>query len=327
MSSGNGVLTFKQPATGIGYGPSGTGKTTDLLYTFATRGFYIAVPAALKPSVNVVGIDLNPSHVYEAKNIADATAKVKEVAKLKDTKGLPLFDAVIADDFTFLAEQSFSLLEKKFSGFKLFGALRDEVIDFRDASRNAFMHLFVNAHESAPATKNGAFIRGGPKLPGRLPEEFPAAFDLVLRAAYDTSRAGWPAIYRCSPNDTAYISRDRHGVTPEIAPMNMGEILRAAGYTLRRAPGMEWMDAVADKIAGYLLATPQDEKAILTEVTRHILQAHYPAIWAEPKANPVLTGRAFAHVRWCIRDGRDRALLRAAMGNPLLAYGVNVKDL
>jgi hypothetical protein len=326
MTSGNSILQFKQPATGMAYGPSGVGKTTDLLYSFP-RGFFIAVPAALKPSVNVVGYELPPDAVYEAKNIEDATAKVLEVAKLKGPGGSPRFDAIIADDFTFLAEQSFSLLEKKLSGFKLFGALRDAVIDFRNASRNNYMHLFVNAHESTPATKSGTYVRGGPKLPGRLPEEFPAAFDLVVRASYDSGRAGWPAIYRCSPHDVAYISKDRHGVTPEIAPLNIGEIMRSAGYALRRAPGLEWIDVVAEKLAGYLLATPAEEKGILTDVTRHILQTYYPAVWAEPKANPQATERAFAHVRWCVRDGRDRALLRAARANPLAAYGVDLKAL
>jgi len=318
---------FKQPATGAAYGPSRVGKTTDLLYSFP-RGFFIAVPAALKPSVNVVGFDIDPNAIYEARGVEDATKKVLEVAKLKGTDGGPRYDAVIVDDLTFLAEQTFSTLEQKLSGFKLFGALRDAIIDLRNASRSGNMHFFANAHESPPSMKNGGYIRGGPKLPGKLPEDFPAAFDLVLRAAYDSGRPGWPAVYRCLPHDTAYISGDRHGLTPEIAPMNIGEILRAAGYSLRRAPGLDWMDGVAETVALSLLERPSDEKNILTNATRFILQTHYADVWNDGKNAPeARKNRAMAHVRWVLRDGRDRALLRAARRQPLAAYGVDVTTL
>ena len=201
------------------YGPSGVGKTTDLLYSFP-NGFFVAPPGALKPAYHVVG------HVPksgEAQTIMDATALVK--AKAKEGK----FDAVIVDDFSLLAESTVNVLEKKLSGFKLWGGIRDAVLDFRDTARHAGLHVILTAHESTPRTVNGTFIRGGPRLPGRLPEDVPTACDLVLRAATDPNRRGWHAIYRCTIDDPNWVSKDRHGVTPDRAPMNVAEILRMAG--------------------------------------------------------------------------------------------------
>ncbi len=290
------------------YGPSGTGKTTDTLFTFP-RGFFIATPAALKPSANVVGWEIPPQAIFEAPTVAAATVKIGEVGKLRDRHGEPFYDAVVADDFTFLAEQSISALERKLSGYKLWGALRDEVLAFRDATRRAGLHVVTIAHETGPRTYAGAFIRGGPRLPGRLPEDFPAACDLVLRAAADPNRVGWAVCYRCTERDPSYVSKDRHGVTPDQSPLNLGEILRAAGYRLRRAPGLDWIDAIAETIALSLLERPGEEQRILQNAANHV------------RTNIT---QNLKHVRWALRDGRDRALLRAAMRNPLAAYGVAI---
>ena len=114
------------------------------------------------------------------------------------------------------------------------------------------MAVIMSAHESAPTTKDGRFIRGGPKLPGKMPEDFPGVCDIVLRTAVDKTRLGWHGVYRCSIDDPNYVTKDRHGVTPDPAPMNLGEILRFAGYTIQRAPGLEWQEDVVEEVAGML---------------------------------------------------------------------------
>lgn len=317
------TMHFREPVVGIAYGASKLGKTTDLIYTFSNRGYYIAVPAALKPSEGVVGITLNERAIYNAATIEDATKKVQEIGKLRGSDGRNPFDAVVVDDFSLLADQTFSVLERKHSGYRLFGALRDDVLEFRAACRAAGLHVFVNAHETSPSNKNGAYVRGGPKLPGRLPEDLPAAFDVVLRASGSPGRNGWPVVYKCDPNDNTFISGDRHGVTPPECPINIGEILRAAGYSVRRAAGMEWLDGAADYLATELKARPSEEKTILAAFTDYILTNKYPRV-KSGEATDDERRRALLHVRWAIRDGRDRAYIRAAMANPLSIYGVNL---
>lgn len=284
------------------YGPSGLGKTTDLIYSFP-GALFVAPPGALKPAHHVVGYV--PQSV-EASTIMDATSIVAKLAK-SNPEG---FNAVVVDDFSLLAESTVAALERKHTGFKLWGAVRDAVLAFRDTSRHAGLHVVLTAHESAPRTMNGTFIRGGPRLPGRLPEDLPTACDIVLRAAQDSSRRGWHACYRCTVDDTQWVSKDRHGVTPDRAPMNLGEILRMAGYQLPRAPGLEWQEEMVEAISSLLVAgvmpmgTPSEEKAIVAEAIE---------LAREQTHNEL-------HIRWMLRDALDRAALKRARKNVLGMY-------
>jgi hypothetical protein len=275
----------------VNYGPSGVGKTTDLLYSFPT-GFFIAPPGALKPAHHVVGFVPASG---EAATIMDATKLLKETAKAGK------FDAVIVDDFSLLAESTINSLEKKLTGFKLWGAIRDHVLEFRDTARHVGMHVIMTAHESTPRMSNGTFIRGGPRLPGRLPEDLPTACDIVLRASVDSNRRGWHAVYRCTIDDPNWVTKDRHGVTPDKAPMNTAEILRAAGYEIRRAPGLEWQEGIVEALAQALLEAPAEEKALMGEAVN---------LCADHSENPL-------HTRWVMRDALDRATLRRARQNVL----------
>lgn len=278
------------------YGPSGLGKTTDLLYSFP-NGLFVAPPGALKPAHHVVG---HVPQSVEAHTIMDATKIVSDLKK-GNPKG---FDAVIVDDFSLLAESTVAALEKKHTGFKLWGAVRDAVLDFRDTARHAGLHVVLTAHESAPRTMNGSFIRGGPKLPGRLPEDVPTACDIVLRATHDGTRRGWHACYRCTVDDPQWVTKDRHGVTPDRSPMNLAEILRMAGYTIRRAPGLEWQEELVAAFATALVENAGQEKALMAEVVE---------IARERTDNDL-------HVRWVMRDALDRAALLRAKSNVLSMY-------
>lgn len=277
------------------YGPSGGGKTTDSIYSFP-RGFFVAPPGALKPAERVVGFV--PDHA-EVATIMDATKVVQQQAK-----HVGKYDAVVVDDFSHLAENTIALLEKRLSGFKLWGELRDTVLEFRDVSRHAGLHVVMTAHESSPKTNNGLFVRGGPRLPGRLPEDLPTACDLVLRSAYDSSRRGWHACYRCTIDDPNWITKDRHGVTPDRAPMNTAEILRCAGYTIRRAPGAEWQEPIVDVLARALVENPNEERALMEEAV---------SMCREHTQNDLF-------VRWVMRDALDRAALMRAQKNALQIY-------
>lgn len=277
------------------YGPAGLGKTVDALYSFPC-GLFIAPPGAIKPAYNVVG---HVPEVAEAATIMEATELVKKYSSSNR------FDAIVVDDFSLLAESTVSALEKKFDGFKLWGAIRNVVLEFRNTARKAGLHVMLTAHESTPRTVSGSFIRGGPRLPGRLPEDVPTVCDLVLRAAPDQTRKGWHACYRCTIDDPNWVTKDRHGVTPDKAPMNVGEILRLAGYTLRRAPGLEWQDELVEQLSQTLLS---NEAKMATEILSATANAYTEA------------GHEALHVRWAIRDAVDRVSLIRAKSNPFSMY-------
>lgn len=276
------------------YGPSGAGKTTDLLYSFP-NGIFIAPPGAIKPAHKVVG---HVPESTEAATIMEATELVKKLGQNKK------YDAIIVDDFSLLAEQTVAALEKKLSGFKLWGEMRNVVLAFRDTARRAGMHVVLTAHESTPRTVNGTFIRGGPKLPGRLPEDVPTACDLVLRASFDGNRRGWHGCYRCTIDDTQWVTKDRHGVTPDRAPMNTAEILRAAGYFIRRPPGLEWQEELVEALASAMTADPSSEAALVQEAIE----------LAREHTDDDL------HIRWVLRDSLDRSILQRAKQNALAMF-------
>ena len=102
---------MKEPALVCTYGPSGSGKTTDLGYSFP-NGVFMAARGALQPVRSLCGYE---PHAVEAQIIDDATAFLEKLAKTKDHG----YDAVLVDDFSFLAEQQFAVYDKRFSGFKI----------------------------------------------------------------------------------------------------------------------------------------------------------------------------------------------------------------
>ena len=269
------------------YGASGRGKTTDAGYSFP-KGLFIASPGALKPLHGLCGY--RPAEM-DANTIDDVTALIKKAS------GNKAYDAIIVDDFSFLAEQTMVRLERRYKGFKLFGALREAVVNFRNAARYAKCHVVLTCWEKGPKTRDdGTTIRGGPKLTGDLPEAVPAMCDLVLRAAVDPLRKPWPGIYRVD-SGTNWVGKDRDHVTPNPAPMNLGEILRLGGYEVARHPSLPWQEEMVEGLAAQLGAgTPGDDPKQVTEVYRHLLQ----------------NGISPQHARWTVRDGWDRAVLRRA---------------
>ncbi|MDO8688736.1 MAG: hypothetical protein Q7R39_01765, partial [Dehalococcoidia bacterium] len=113
----------------------------------------------------------------------------------------------------------------------------------------------------------------------------------------------------CTIDDPNYVSKDRHGVTPDYAPFNLREILRSAGYRLSRWPGLEWQDAVADGIAHGILALPPnvESKDVLQKALDYMRQQGY----------------ADLYIRWALRDGLDRAILsRARKASVFSGFGI-----
>lgn len=274
----------RDPVVVCTYGPSGVGKTTDQGYSFP-KALFVAAPGALTSLKTVCGYTPATTHV---KTLSEATALVTRVNKD--------YNAVVIDDFSFVAEQTFAALEKKFSGFRLWGELRDQALEFRDVARYAGVDVILNCWEQGPKNKpDGSRVRGGPMLSGRLPEQIPAMCDIVLRASHDAQRKPWPAVYRCS-NDPSYVMKDRFNVASVVdpAPMNLAEILRAAGVSVERQ---------SEDMEEYVEAFCQ---AMMPE-TNPIRKAN------ELYAHLLAEGVPVPAARWILRDAMDRCTIRKAL--------------
>lgn len=277
-----------EPAFVLTYGPSGSGKTTDNGYSFP-RALFIAVRGALQSVRTVCGYE--PT-IEVATTLEDIT---KRITAIKPGQ----FDSVVVDDFSYLAEQTMAKLEKKHTGFKLWGALRDLTLDFRNTARNANCHVILNAWEAGPKDRNGQRVRGGPKLPADMPEQMPAMTDITLRCGIDQMRKPWPGVYRCFLSSD-YVMKDRFDIVPRIdpAPMNLAEILRAVGYTVARHPELEWQEEIVEQVAQQIVAAPPAE---MTRIANDV----YGAL--------IGNGASPAAARWTLRDGVDRSVIRRAL--------------
>jgi hypothetical protein len=297
--------TAPAPAFVCVYARPKAGKTTDCGYSFPT-GLFFATPGALKPLASTCGYDPEArGQVRYIERLADAVKLMPEAKKAGH-------DAVIADDFSFLVEREWAALERKFTGFTLFGKLREEVESFRDAARYSGLHVVANCWEKAPGVKNGVSVRGGPQLHGDLPEKFPALCDLVLRGGTDAMRPGpHKGVYLCSPNDDAYVMGDRHGIAPPIGPMNIAEILRLAGYPIRRLPEASWQEGMVDAASGLILEAPPAETV---ERQRTVLSRVVDKLAAQN-----IDGKLIA---WTLRDILDRVALRRMHAARWSAQGV-----
>lgn len=268
------------------YGPSGIGKTTDQGFSFP-RALFVAAPGALNSIKTTCGY--MPA-TTPATTIMDTTKLIKQVAGQ--------FNTIVVDDFSFLAEQTFSALEKKYKGFVLWGELRDAAHEFRDVARYSGVDVILNCWEQGPkVAANGARVRGGPMLSGKLPEQIPAMCDLVLRASLAPARKPWGAVYRCSL-DPNFIMKDRFNIVSVIdpAPMNLAEILRASGLEIERHPDAQEQEEIVEKFS-QKLQTLDNPTAQLNDYFKLLKD----------------TGLSVPAARWILRDSIDRATIRKAL--------------
>jgi len=281
-------MTIQSPMV-LTYGASGSGKTTDCGYSFP-NALFLAVPNSLQSIKSVCGYE--PACVDIA-TIQEATGIIGE-AKAKG------FDSIVVDDFSFLAEKTFASLDRIKDTRLRWGKLRDVTLEFRNAARYAGVSVIINCWEKAPSTKSdGTFVRGGASLSGKLPEQLPAMCDLVLRCGRDPQRKPWGGVYHCEFS-SQYVMKDRFGVAYEMnpCPMNLAEILRAAGVSVSRMKGLEWQEEVVESFSQELQASNPSEYTTTVET----LFGRLLSEGIDPK-----------YARWTIRDVLDRTVIRNAL--------------
>ena len=277
--------TASEPFVVLSYGPSGVGKTTDMGYSFPCA-LFVAAPGALNSIESVCGY--SPDRIA-VDTLDDATKLVGEVGKSGK------YSTMVIDDFSFLAEQTFASLEGKYTGFKLWGKLRDQVLAFRNQSRYAGVNVVMNAWEKGPKNNpDGTRTRGGPQLSGKLPEQISAMCDMVVRAVHEGQRQPWPTVYRCG-NDPNWVMKDRFNVASVVdpAPMNLAELLRASGKVIPRHPAAANQEEQVEAVS----------QELMTNMNPATINAIYGAL---------LQNSSIELARWTMRDAVDRAVIRSA---------------
>lgn len=286
----------KTPAFGCLYGGIKMGKTADILAAFP-QGVYIAKQACLDALAEEMwGIPAPKAYDYNHFDEIAAFAKTLTRAHL----------AVLWDDATISADRTvLHLRETDFKGDKqtqaLYMKLYNDGLRIRDTLRDVGIHAFLTAHAKPAWTDNGVRQKGVPAFPGQTATKFPGAFDILMRCEMKPAGGlGWGVCYRTSLHPD-WEQGTRYNV-PDMAPMNLGEILRAAGFVIPRYPGLEWQDGVANQLANKLLEAPGLGDA--EHVKGWILKT------IDACKSKGLTNQK--HVLWAVRDGYDRAVLKTA---------------
>jgi len=308
QANGGGAFgPWGEPAVIITYADSGTGKSSDLIASFP-GACVLAQKGALKPVVGVFGLPRDSLWTVEIRTLYDAISLAQQIAQLPVDKRPP---ALGIDDLSLLAGNTLTAM--KASGkygrnpYALWGDLRDLVQTLGNVCRwDAGIHVVINGHEQAPYTADdGTFHKGGPRLPSKaLTAMIPYVADTVLRgrkADATAPRKGspWQAVYDCEFSDR-WILKDRHGMYGLGLPMNLSEWLRAVGYVIPRARGLEWQSAWVQLIAESLHAGNDIAKVKAAAIERLQAAGHDPR-----------------HIRWALRDGIDRAAFWKAQGSVL----------
>jgi len=299
-----------KPVFACVYGGVKLGKTTDCLLSFPHAG-YLARPGALAPAH---WIGFTPKELVVT-GIDGATAAIKKT-KIGGRRAPGDYPTIIVDDFSMLAEETVAALKEQFKGSKnkyaVWDAVRAKVLDFRSTAESIGMHVVMNAHETPPRVYEGRALRGGPRLPGTMAEDFPAACGIVLRAIPGERLAQnltWPGRYLCDSNqDPGWVTGDRYGIAYHGCPMNLGELMRASGYIIERFPGVD--EGAIEKAARYLqdklpLAATNDERLAVVREIRAAFRAK---------------GLSDMVIRWSLRDAVDRTLIRLARAERYWEY-------
>jgi len=241
---------YGEPAFTVDYGNSGLGKSMDKLRTFPL-GLYLAPPGGLKPAVQQLGYK---PQTMVVQTLADCHAVALDIHQ----RSLD-YEALVIDDASIILDNTATALAARYkNGIQLHGKVLEAVKAFRQLLRQMGLHAALNFHERQPATYDGEFFPGGPKLPSKGgTKEFPHIADLVTRAKREPNRRPWTGVYECDPHSVDYFQKDRFGVCPAVGPLNTGEILRRIM-----------------RIAQSESVTPADREALVALVHRGLARQH-----------------------------------------------------
>ena len=125
------------------YGNSGIGKTTDMGFAFP-NALFVASAGATKSIVSTCGYK---PRKYNMHTVEQATQTVQQMADGK-IEG----DAIVIDDFSYMVEASLSKMQEKYTGWTVYGKLRDEIFRFRRIARESNITVALNCWLAMPTT-------------------------------------------------------------------------------------------------------------------------------------------------------------------------------
>lgn len=276
------------PVFAIVSGESGVGKSTDQLLAFPTAWF-LCLKGADKPGYQ---FGLAPITV-EVSLLSHAVEVLQHTATLPPEQKPP---AIIIDDLTLLAENSYDFLKPQYPKNQVFAfweRMKQELRAVRTTAREVGVHVFASAHLAKPDTDQaGNFHKGGPVMPGRkMRSAIPHIADEVYLAELEPGHEPWPGVYWCEPHPEWHM-KSRLGLMRGRAPMNLRELMRQRGYTLPRMAGAEWQEAVAQQVADTILKGEP-----------------WKDVWNRAEVQLMSKGLHPGLVYWALRDGVDRATL------------------
>lgn len=281
-------------------GPPGSGKTTDLVRGCGASSLIACSAGSLKPVRGVLNLPperMPPEH--KANTLDEAIVALRLMSKMPLAKRPKFY---LADEMSWMASNTLAEIEAKNTGWTVWSKLKNKANEFRDVARDSSINVGVNGWETPATNKPGkGKIRGGMLLPADMPEYFPGLLDYFMRAVYDMTRPGHPWVYVTRGNDE-WSMKDRDNKTPNPAPMNLGEILRFAGYDTPR-----WFPWHNDLYPIYR----QGLTALVAQGVQPMQAAemmYQATVQKHPNAHP-------SHVKWLIQDVLDGHFLSTMYAN------------
>lgn len=285
------------PVFGLTYSSPKRGKTLAMIRAFP-GALFLALKGGLK-CASWLGLEQRQLNQMVADDV-DQMIKIIRAAKAK-------YPAIVIDDATLQFDAEYARIKKKDSTWSGNDKFNKKIIELRDVCRDAPVHVFWTMHEQPPrevkkvGDNYGKLIPGTVLVPGwQLPEKLPAMVDFCARIVYDDSMIGWPLVYQTGP-DEEFITGNRLSNSPTRFPLNIGELLRQAGYDVPCLKGFEWMEPVSEQLATKLVDNPEEVGNTLREASAKL---------AEKIKNQ-------RHIRWALQNGIDRANLWRYQANLL----------
>jgi len=308
---------WHEPFFAVVYAPLGVGKSLDLCRLGAADWILLGQEGGLKPALSELHVDLDRRRQRRIVHTLDeATAYAEAIGAQPDRGG---WRGMGIDDLSLLIENTHRTIMRdpplsdrgRPDFFKAWDMTKDKVHRLATALRWAGLHCMANAHERGPGReeKTGEWYKGGPATPSMKITRFLGHHpDTVLRGGTEPGRRPWHGTYLCLPEDGDFSMKDRHGYSG-ILPMNMAELMRGVGYILRRPPGLEWQEQVAEGVAQAILGGRAAEE-VCAKAAHNLYHKHH--------FDPL-------HIRWAVhQDGVDRAAIRRLRGGLLAKLGIGV---
>lgn len=277
------------------FGAPGIGKTLDQSLTYPTA-YTMCLPGALRGGRQVMGDALYAAMLERTARVTsldDVLAFVYAVQR-GDYPPLP----IRIDDVTVLGAATIQRLYTQYGGnnMKVYGEYGRMVQNLRTVVRALGVPCAMTLHTRPPGTDDlGRTVPGGIEVGGKQGKaRLEGVLDAIYGAVRDPEAWPHPARYKCVPGDHTMVYKDRDNGVIGLAPMNLREILRQTGHAPARAPGLEWLDEVADQVAAAVTAG-KPPKTVFAESMQALLDQ----------------GVYRGHAYWGVRDGLARAELAA----------------